>query len=63
MELTPDERNNTPLIEVLEEADITCIIDSLQFHPLYERLISSKIPWISINVLSHMSESENSKNL
>lgn len=55
--------SNTSLFKILENSHIPCIIDSLQFHYLYQEIIESKISWISLNVLSSINDTQNSKNL
>jgi len=55
-EFRPDKKHNTPLLKIIENTSICCLLDSLQFHHLYEGLISSNIDWISVNVLSNMDE-------
>jgi len=62
-EFCPDEKNNVPLINIIENSNICCLLDSLQFHHLYESIISSNIDWISINVLSNVDESSRSLQL
>lgn len=62
-EFFSDERNNTSLIKILEDKKIMSVIDSLQFHHLYEFLLQSDLKWVSLNILSNMSESWNSLSL
>lgn len=62
-EFTPDVKNNITLLEIIEQAWLHCVLDSLQFHHLYETLISSPISWTSINILSNMEEGVKSINL
>jgi len=62
-EFFSDERNNSSLLKILEDKKITSVIDSLQFHHLYESLLQSNLEWVSFNILSNMSENWDSLSL
>jgi len=62
-EFYPEEKNNISLKEILENNATTCIIDSLQFHHLYEKILSWRLKWISLNLLSSIDDSQSSISL